>query len=46
MGTLVGTVEAEMALEPSVRSVADVVERHMASGESLCLDWEDYSFGW
>ena len=41
MGTLNGTVDAEIELEPRVRGVADVVERHMASGENLYLDWED-----
>lgn len=46
MGTLDGTVEPEMELEPSVLGVADVVERHMGSGENLYRDWEDRPLGW
>ena len=46
MGTLDGTVEPEMELEPSVRGVADVVERHRGSGENLYRDWEDQPLGW
>ena len=46
MGTLDGTVEPEMELEPSVRGVADVVERHRGSGENLYLDWQDSPLGW
>ena len=46
MGTLNGTVDAEIELEPRVRGVADVVERHMASGENLYLDWEDPPLAW
>ena len=46
MGTLDGTVEPEMELEPSVRGVADVVERHRGSGENLYLDWRDSPLGW
>jgi len=46
MGTLDGTVEAEMELEPSVRGVADVVERQMGSGENLYLDWQGQSLDW
>lgn len=46
MGTLDGTVEPEMELEPSVRGVADVVERHRGSGENLYLDWEGKPLGW
>lgn len=46
MGTLDGTVEAEMELEPSVRGVADAVIRHMGSGENLYLDWEDRPLPW
>ena len=46
MGTLNGTVDAEIELAPSVRGVADVVERHMGSGENLYLDWEDRPLAW
>ncbi len=49
MGTLDGTVDAEIELEPSVRGVADVadvVERHMGSGENLYLDWQDQPLDW
>jgi NAD(P)-dependent dehydrogenase (short-subunit alcohol dehydrogenase family) len=46
MGTLDGAVEPEMELEPSVKGVADVVERHMGSGENLYLDWEGQPLGW
>ncbi len=46
MGTLDGTVEPEMELEPSVQGVADVVERHMGSGGNLYLDWEGQPLGW
>lgn len=46
MGTLDGTVEAEIDVEPSVRGVADTVERHMGSGENLYLDWEDRALDW
>ena len=46
MGTLGGTVKAEIELEPSVRGVADVVEKHMASGENLYLDYQDERLDW
>ncbi len=46
MGTLDGTVEAEIELEPSVRGVADTLERHMGSAENLYLDWEDRPLDW
>jgi NAD(P)-dependent dehydrogenase (short-subunit alcohol dehydrogenase family) len=46
MGTLDGTVEAEMKLEPSVRGVADVVEQHMGSGANLYLDWRGEILDW
>ena len=46
MGTLDGTVRAEMELGPSVRGVADVVERHRGSGENLYRDWEDKPLPW
>jgi NAD(P)-dependent dehydrogenase (short-subunit alcohol dehydrogenase family) len=46
MGTLDGTVDAEMELEPSVHGVADVVERDMGSGENSYLDWEGRPLNW
>jgi NAD(P)-dependent dehydrogenase (short-subunit alcohol dehydrogenase family) len=46
MGTLNGTVEPEIELEPSVRGVADVVERHMGSGENLYRDYQDLPLEW
>ncbi len=46
MGTLDGTVEAEIELEPSVRGVADVVEAHRLSGEHLYLDYQDKPLAW
>jgi NAD(P)-dependent dehydrogenase (short-subunit alcohol dehydrogenase family) len=46
MGTLDGTVEPEIELEPSVRGVADVVERHMGSGQNLYRDYQDQSLSW
>ncbi len=46
MGTLDGTVEPEMELEPSVRGVVDVIERRRGSGENLYLDWKGEPLGW
>lgn len=46
MGTLGGTVKAEIGREPSVCGVADVVEKHMASGENLYLDYQDKRLNW
>ncbi len=46
MGTLNGTVAAEIDVETSVRGVADVVERHMGTGEQLYLDYQDQSLVW
>ncbi len=37
MGTVNGTVQAEIDVESSVRGVADVVERFYNTGESLYL---------
>ncbi len=39
MGTLNGTVAAEIDTETSVRGVADVVEKHMGGGKQLYLDY-------
>ncbi len=46
MGTLNGTVAAEIDVPTSVRGVADVVERHMGSGEQLFLDYLDQPLAW
>jgi NAD(P)-dependent dehydrogenase (short-subunit alcohol dehydrogenase family) len=46
MGTLGGTVGYEIELEPSVRGVADVVERHMGSGIQLFIDYQDQPLPW
>lgn len=46
MGTLDGTVEAEIELEPSVKGVADVVVKHLGSGENLYLDYQDNRLEW
>jgi NAD(P)-dependent dehydrogenase (short-subunit alcohol dehydrogenase family) len=46
MGTLGGTVAYEIELEPSVRGVADVVERYMGSGQQLFLDYQDNELAW
>ena len=46
MGTLDGTVEPEIELEPSVRGVAAVVERHMGSGQNLYRDYQDQPIEW
>ena len=46
MGTLDGTVAAEIELAPSVRGVADVVERHMGSGKSRYCDYLDVPLAW
>ncbi len=46
MGTLNGTVAAEIDTETSVRGVADVVERHMGSGQQLYLDYQDQPLQW
>ncbi len=43
MGTLDGTVSAEMEVGPSVRGV---VERHRGSGENLYRDWQDRPLDW
>lgn len=46
MGTLDGTVEPEIELEPAVRGVADVLEQHMGSGDNLYLDYENKPLPW
>ncbi len=46
MGTLDGTVAAEIDTETSVRGVADVVERHLGCGKQLYLDYQDQPLLW
>lgn len=46
MGTLDGTVEPEMELQPSVIGVVNVVERHRGSGDNLYRDWQDNPLEW
>ena len=46
MGTLGGTVAAEIELEPSVRGVADVVEKHMGSGRQVYMDYQGQVLHW
>ena len=46
MGTLSGTVSAEIDVETSVRGVADVVERHMGSGKQMFVDYQDQPLEW
>lgn len=46
MGTLDGTVDAEISVEESVRGVADVVLRHRGCGEHLYLDYKDQPLPW
>lgn len=46
MGTLDGTVQAEIDVETSVRGVADVVERHRNSGQNLYLDYAGERWPW
>lgn len=46
MGTLDGAVEPEIELEPSVRGVADVVERHRGSALNRYLDYRDTPLPW
>lgn len=46
MGTLNGTVEAEIDVETSVRGIAERVERHRHSGEHLYVDYEDRRWPW
>ena len=46
MGTLGGTVEAEIELPESVSGIADVVERHRGSGEVLYHDYQDKPLPW
>ena len=46
MGTLGGTVEAEISLDESVSGVIDVVDRNRSSGKILFHDWRDQTWPW
>jgi NAD(P)-dependent dehydrogenase (short-subunit alcohol dehydrogenase family) len=46
MGTLDGTVEAEIELEESVTGVADVLDRHRGTGVNRYLDWRGHVLPW
>jgi len=46
MGTLDGTVEAEISVEESVKGVVDVLKAHMGLGENLYLDWQGNRLPW
>ena len=46
MGTLDGTVEAEIEIEPSIQGIAQVVERHAGSGDNLYLDYLGNPLPW
>jgi NAD(P)-dependent dehydrogenase (short-subunit alcohol dehydrogenase family) len=46
MGTLGGTVAAEIELPESVRGMAEVVERHSGSGAILYRDYRDRALPW
>ncbi|NLR97439.1 SDR family oxidoreductase [Rhizobium sp. P38BS-XIX] len=46
MGTLDGTVEAEISVEESVNGMVKVLKAHMGTGENLYLDWQGRSLPW
>ena len=46
MGTLDGTVEAEISVEESVTGMAMVLAEHAGSGKSLYLDWQGNPLPW
>lgn len=46
MGALSDMVDPEIGLEPSMRGVVGVIERHRTSGENLYRDGEDWPLGW
>ncbi|QHI97482.1 SDR family NAD(P)-dependent oxidoreductase [Xylophilus rhododendri] len=46
MGTLDGTVEAEIEVEPSVEGILQVVERHAGSGDNRYLDYQGAALPW
>jgi NAD(P)-dependent dehydrogenase (short-subunit alcohol dehydrogenase family) len=46
MGTLDGTVEAEISVDESVTGMAQVLATHVGSGQSLYLDWQGRPLPW
>jgi NAD(P)-dependent dehydrogenase (short-subunit alcohol dehydrogenase family) len=46
MGTLDGTVEAEISVEESVAGMASVLSTHAGTGKSLYLDWQGQPLPW
>lgn len=46
MGTLDGTVQAEIDVQTSVKGVADVVESHRNCEQHLYLDYQGKSWPW
>ncbi len=46
MGTLDGTVEAEISVEESVTGMAMVLAEHAGSGKSRYLDWQGNTLPW
>lgn len=46
MGTLDGTVEAEISIAESVRGVAQVLDEHAGSRENRYLDWTGKELPW
>ncbi len=46
MGTLDGTVEAEISVDESVKGMVEVLKAHMGTGENLYLDWQGDPLPW
>lgn len=46
MGTLDGTVEAEIDVATSVEGMADVLEQHRYANDHLYLDYKGESWPW
>lgn len=46
MGTLDGTVVAEISVDDSVKGMVEVLKEHMGTGENLYLDWQGRSLTW
>lgn len=46
MGTLDGTVEAEISVDESVKGMVNVLKAHMGTGKNLYLDWQGRSLPW
>ncbi|MDQ0132102.1 NAD(P)-dependent dehydrogenase (short-subunit alcohol dehydrogenase family) [Neorhizobium galegae] len=46
MGTLDGTVEAEISVEESVKGMVEVLNAHRGTGRNLYLDWRGRPLPW